>query len=167
MAESIELLHVDSRNRDTTAYPKAWEYRLSLDETCMSIPKNVTEVELVGWCFPRIENEEYVVLEISELGARMQSSDNNSTNKFATLFFDNYNLPKGEIKPMKGSDYDRKVIKFSPPLPALPHLTIKFTKFGGDISASEITPSGGLGGLEAGRNILLLKITSRDRPHEL
>lgn len=168
MGERIEYLHIDSRDRNVAAHPSALKYRMSLEETCLGNLRNITEIELIGWCFPKIANEEYAVLEISELEPRMQSTNNLSTGKFAILYFDNYNIPKGEIKPMKGGDFDKKIIQYDPPLPSLSHISISFTKHGGDIEEADITPSGGLGPEhEVGRNNLLFKITSRDHPHRL
>jgi hypothetical protein len=90
----------------------------------------ITQVELLGLCFPKIANENYVIVDIPEFHGVMHSSDNTgSHDKFAIVYFDNAQMTT--TKPMKGKDFAPKICKFNPPLKRLNKFTIRFLQYRG------------------------------------
>lgn len=163
--EQTTVVHVDSRDRDTAAYPSALNYKINLADLECGPLRNVKSVELIAVAFPRIENEDWVSMHIEELGNRVDSTDTNASRSFGILYFDNYNLPKGEVKAMKGADFERKIVEFAAPLANLSWLSIRFRKHGGEIQAADITPAGGLGSKELGQHSIVLRITTIHRTY--
>jgi hypothetical protein len=159
-----DIFHVDSRDRDTAAYPSALSYRIDMSRTTMGVVRNVKEVEILALSFPRVDAENYVVMHVEELFHRVESTNNECAHSVGVFYFDNYNLPKGEVKSMKGKDYDPKIVKFDPPLSSLQHLTIRFSKYGGAIEAADITPEGGLPvGVELGQHSIVFRFVTQGR----
>lgn len=94
----------------------------------------VVQVELLGLCFPKVANENYVIIDIPELHGVLHSSDNiGSHDKFAIVYFDNAQMSPGETKPMKGKDFAPKICRLNPPIKSLNKFTIKFLTHGGSI----------------------------------
>lgn len=102
----------------------------------------VTEAELLGVSFPKIDNEMYFIIDIPEFHSTLHSSDNKGSHeKFCIVYYDNSTLNKGEIKPIKGTDFSTKKSIFKPPLQTLNKITIMFKKHNGDIlTMDDITP---------------------------
>lgn len=94
--------------------------------------KNVKSIELKGMSFPKIADENYVILEIDECKDRVESVDGGSANRtFAVCYFDK--LDTGEVRPTRGADFDRKFYTFNPPLNKLGRINIRFKKHGGNV----------------------------------
>lgn len=92
----------------------------------------VQSVELKGINFPKLNGENYFVLDIPEFSGRVHSSDNKgSHNSFAVCYYDN--IPTFAMKPMKGKDFDEKKYIFNPPEKNFNKFTINFKKYGGDL----------------------------------
>ena len=70
-----------------------------------------------------------------------------------------YNRPPGQLKAMKGADFDRKIIEFSQPVALIHDLSIKFTKFTKIDSNNSETELYDFHGKE---HLLLFEITCND-----
>lgn len=155
-------LLVDSR--DSTVTDSPWNrIKVSLEDFDTGTLRNVTEIEVLALCFPKIANEHCVYMTIQELQEHsplVSVSDPTRRRAGYVFYFDNYNLPPGKVKPMKGGDFIKKVTKFQPSLGHLNHLTIDFFKHGGGITEEDI--SGGVGDETPHVNILF-KITCQSR----
>lgn len=78
--ESV-VLHVDSRQRDTTKYPSPNAYVLDLPEPL----RNVSSVELVYAVYHKFGNETYFTLSVEELEPNVVSCSNSVTRSFTQL----------------------------------------------------------------------------------
>ena len=89
--------------------------------------KNVVSIELVGASIQNVPNESYVILDIDECENRLESNQNLADQAFAILYYDRV-TDVGDLytKPIKGSDMNRKIIEYSPPLSSLSRLHIHF-----------------------------------------
>lgn len=97
--------------------------------------KNVKSIELKGMSFPKIADENYVILEIDECKDRVESVDGGSADRtFAVCYFDK--MATGEVRPTRGADFDRKFYTFNPPLNRLGRIHVKFKKHGGSVVAA-------------------------------
>lgn len=96
---------------------------------------NIKCVELRGISFPKMENEMYFVLDIPEFSGRLHSSDNKGSHEtFASIYYDSSSLLKGDVKPLRGNDFDTKEYIFNPIEKRLNKFTIRFLKYGGNIA---------------------------------
>jgi hypothetical protein len=97
--------------------------------------KNVHSIELKGISFPKIADENYVILEIDECKDRLDSIDGSVVQRsFCVCYFDLLNT--GDIRPLRGSDFDRKLYVFNPVVSKLGKLNIRFRKHDGSIVSS-------------------------------
>jgi len=73
---------------------------------------------------------DYIILEMFETDEhRLESTDDGTDRAFAVLYFDN--VPRGGIlKPMKGADFDRKILYYNPYLAEMSKLHIRWKKYG-------------------------------------
>jgi hypothetical protein len=110
--------------------------------------KNVVKVKLKSILFPKILNEEYVVLDIAELNENFYSSDNGCNMKAAMMYFDHSELPCGLIK----ANYNSWDFNLTQSI-TLSKLHIKFKKYGGDLVTTNDTNN-------KTNHSLLLEITS-------
>lgn len=91
--------------------------------------KNVVSAELKSFCFPKVENEPFVIMSIDEFNDQFDSNDNGSHRTAAILYFDSSDTITGEQK----VNYDNKWnFKFEPPIASLSKLNVKFLKHGGE-----------------------------------
>ena len=104
----------------------------------------VTEAELLGVSFPKIDDEMYFIIDIPEFNSMLHSSDNKgSHDKFCIVYYDNSSMQRGDTKPIKGYDFSPKRSVFKPPLQSLNKMTVMFKKHNGDvIKLGDITPDG-------------------------
>lgn len=92
----------------------------------------IQSVELKALAFPKVESQEYVIMDIAELNdERLYSSNPTANSSFAVMYFDTEVV--GDIKPMKGFDYYQKDITFNPIIPSLSKLTVRFLKRDGSV----------------------------------
>lgn len=77
----VHYLAIDSRFRDKTAYPNAWNYVVNFD----NVFRNVISVELVYAVFEKVGTEQYVNLCIEELTPNVQSNSNYIKSSFTQL----------------------------------------------------------------------------------
>jgi hypothetical protein len=131
-------LFVDSG--DCVANLSTFEFTVYLSdpfrETSIGVARfeRVKSVELKALAFPKIINEDYVIMDIQELNDERLHSSNDAANRaFAVMYFDANTLQPGEIKPMKGYDFYQKDISFNPIIPSLSKLTVKFLDKSGTI----------------------------------
>uniref|UniRef100_A0A6C0F624 Uncharacterized protein n=1 Tax=viral metagenome TaxID=1070528 RepID=A0A6C0F624_9ZZZZ len=94
----------------------------------------VKTAELAAYSIPKLDDEMYIILDIPEFSTRLHSSDyDGSYDKFSILYFDNSTMNTGDIKPMKGANFDKKIYNFNPPDRLFNKFTITLRKHGGDI----------------------------------
>lgn len=101
--------------------------------------------ELKAFCFPKIKNEMYAVLDIPEFSsARVHSSESTgANNKFAVIYFDSETLAAGETKPSRGSDFDKKVHVFNPPESNFNRFSVRILKYGNTpVTFGDLTQDG-------------------------
>lgn len=72
---------VDSRNRDTTAFPSSSSYQTELPEPL----RNIISVELVYASFEKLGTENYVNLHVEELVPNLLANANGLNGVFAQL----------------------------------------------------------------------------------
>jgi len=95
--------------------------------------RNVVSVELKASSFPKVNFENYVVLDCDEINNLVINTDDGCDRMFAVLYFDSDSLTPGQVKPMRGGDFGSKIKTFDPPLSSLSRFTIKFRRYGGDL----------------------------------
>ena len=132
----LHRLLVDSRDAQPGGTP--FDFVVLLDGP-LGAPRysNVVSVELKALNFPKIEGEQYVIMEIAQLNQdQLSISDAGLNNMFAVAFFE---TPlTGDVKPLKGRDYYDKVLEVAPPI-ELERLNVKFRKHGGQtVQASDV-----------------------------
>tara|TARA_Y100000389_G_C17470594_1_gene530212 strand:+ start:5469 stop:6041 length:573 start_codon:yes stop_codon:yes gene_type:complete len=127
--KTSHIFFVDSR--DVT---KANDFQYDI---LMDTPfKNVHSIELKGLSFPKVNNEQYIIIDIDECKDRVESVDNSASHRsFAVCYFDKLNT--GDVRPMRGADFDRKYYEFKPVVSKLGKLRISFRKYDGSV----ITPN--------------------------
>lgn len=123
--KTSHIFFVDSRDV-TKSNP--FQYDILMDTPF----KNVYSIELKGLSFPKVNDEQYVIMDIDECKDRVESIDNSASHRsFAVCYFDKLNT--GEIRPMRGADFDRKYYEFNPMMNKLGKLRISFRKYDGSI----------------------------------
>lgn len=116
------VLLVDSRKRNSIAYPDPNHYAVEFAETF----RNVESVELVHAVYQKFGTENIVCLFIDEIGNRMISNCQAVTDSFTQLPLINYiNEYSG------GYAHYRSIKKFSIPLEKLSRIVIRFTDLDG------------------------------------
>ena len=127
--ERKHTFFVDSR--DVTGKDSDFSYAIDIPTPY----KNVLKLELRGLSFPKIRDGNYVIVDIDEGRDRVESVDGGSADRaFAVCYFDK--LTTGEVRPMRGADFDEKVHVFNPPLSKLGRVSVRFKKHGGDVVTS-------------------------------
>lgn len=122
------VFFVDSRDIQAKDKISDFEYSIVFDTTF----KNVHSIELKGISFPKIANENYVILDIDECKDRLGSIGGSAADRtFSIVYFDN--VSTGVIRPMRGADFDQKKYKFNPVASKLGKIQIKFKKQDGSV----------------------------------
>lgn len=105
------------------------------DTSIGNVPlKRVETVELKSLAFPKIANEDYVIVDIQQLSDDRMISTNDAANRsFAVMYFDSSDLLPGAIKPMRGLDHWQKDLLFNPVLPSVSTLSIAFRTRDGNV----------------------------------
>lgn len=111
------------------------------DTSIGSFPlQRVESVELKSLAFPKVADEDYIIVDIEQLADDRMISTNPTANRaFAVMYFDSSDLAPGIIKPMRGLDHWQKDLAFNPPLPVVNTLTIAFRKRNGSVVAAADT----------------------------
>lgn len=124
--KTTHIFFVDSRDVQNKA--NDFQYDIVMDTPF----KNVHSIELKGLSFPKVNNEQYVIVDIDECKDRVESVDNSASHRsFAVCYFDKLNT--GEVRPMRGADFDRKYYEFKPTVSKLGKLRISFKKYDGNV----------------------------------
>ena len=131
-------------NRDRLGYPSSnpFEFVVNLHESGLSGFDHVTSVELRSLSFPKIDGEQFVVVEVKELADRelLQSTSPNLSNRaMACVYFDNGSMAPGALKPARGRDFLEQVVTFSPPKRQINKLSISFKTHSGAVVSSSVT----------------------------
>lgn len=127
--EKRHILFVDSR--DVQNKDSDFSYAIDIPTPY----KGAKSIELKGLSFPKVDGENYVIVEIDECKDRVESVDGGSADRsFAVCYFDKLNT--GEVRPMRGADFDRKFYVFNPPMNRLGRINIRFKKHGGGVVQS-------------------------------
>lgn len=125
-------LFVDSRDRDVTKFPNQNSYTIPLEKIMKSDKiRNVTKVELKSICYPKVANEDYVVMSLDCLNGRVQSAGS-AHNKFAICYFDRSNMDQGTSKAYFPSGCVRHFDNES-----ISELKVQFTSHSGDLIRSK------------------------------
>lgn len=134
-APAIKVRHrlfVDNRDREAGSDP--FDFTINLEKNGVSAYQNVSEVELKALAMPKVANEPFILVNISELNDNMLDSTNATANKsYAVVYFDNNQMTAGEVKPIKGADFYLKQVQFQPPIGRLDRLSISFLKHDGSV----------------------------------
>lgn len=99
--------------------------------------RNIVKMELKHIDFPKIGGENYFVLDIPEIHDYIDSSDNRGSHRSSGIvFFDKSDMETNILR----TSYESHVFSFSPHLPVLSQMTIRFRKYGGDlVSVNDFT----------------------------
>lgn len=100
---------------------------------------NVTSVDMKILAFPKILNEDYVVVDISQFRdyTNLDASNNAANHAFCVGFFDSSQLTPGDTKPVR--DFMTQRVLFDPPLPKLDRINARFLVGNGDIVHGGLT----------------------------
>ena len=139
-------LFVDSRDCVDPLTSYAFTVYLSdpFRETSIGVARfdRVKSVELKALAFPKVANEDYVIMDITELNdERLHSSNQTANRSFAVMYFDSSTLNTGDTNPMKGFDFYQKDISFNPIIPSLSKLSVRFLKPDGSVITTADTNS--------------------------
>lgn len=131
-------------NRDRVGYPASdpFEFVVNLHEAGMSGFDYVTSAELRSLSFPKIDGEQFVIVEVKELADRelLQSTSPGLSNRsFACVYFDNGGMAPGALKPARGRDFLEQVVTFSPPKRQLNRLSVSFKTHSGAAVSPSVT----------------------------
>ena len=102
--------------------------------------ENVAKVDMVMATIPKVENEDYVVLDIAEL--RDSNVDSNvpaADQYFSILYFDNSTLAPGDVKVMDKCFKQSQM--FNPPIASISKLSIRIVKGDGTLVTEAETGS--------------------------
>jgi hypothetical protein len=95
-------------------------------------------VELKLASIPKVQDEQYVVLDIEELrDSNLDASNPTAHESFAVVYFDNSGLAPGAYKPMD-KFYSQKTY-FSPPIASIDRLTVAVRKPDGSVVSTSET----------------------------
>tara|TARA_B100001094_G_scaffold319286_1_gene363905 strand:+ start:5842 stop:6402 length:561 start_codon:yes stop_codon:yes gene_type:complete len=130
----VTTIFVDSRDKDPSmndfSYSIYFEHD-SYKSISISSIKKVSEITIKNVCFPKVMNEDYVILDISELQDNIISTDNSGSHRSTAItYFDSSTLAPGERKPCYVCC--NSSAKLNPEID-LSKLTVKFMKHGGDL----------------------------------
>lgn len=107
----VSTVFIDSRSRNDE--DSAFNYKLTFSDIGLPPFKNVTKIELKAISFPKVQNEDYVLLKINDLNTSFWTSDGatQQTDIFSVIYFDNSLMVDGVKKPAKGSDFYQKIVQ--------------------------------------------------------
>ena len=121
-------------NRDRRVGGDAFKFEIVCSDLGLAPYMHVTSVTLAGVSIPKIEGEDYCVLQIDELSDNQLDVTMPSISKaFALIYFDSSSMATGQTKPRPGVDIYQKQLLFSPPLNKLDKLTISVLKHDGSV----------------------------------
>lgn len=132
-------IFIDNRDvTDVTTSPFKFKVYLSdpFRENSVGVARfeRVSTVELKAIAFPKIDGENYVVMNIDELNDdRLYSATPAANRTFAVAYFDSGTMNAGDVRPIKGYDFYQKDLAFNPPLASLTALTVAFKKRNGAV----------------------------------
>ena len=158
MEETKHMVLVDNRDRvDTSSSP--FDFVVDFPSLGLQPFKNVTSVALKGVGFPKVMNEDYVLIDIEELNGGtsfVTSATNLGSGIFGSMYFDSSALNPGDVRPKFGTEVYSDPIPFQPALSQLSKLRIKFRKQSGAIVTTADTAG-------VDRASLVLGIVTRPR----
>jgi hypothetical protein len=125
---------IDNRDRHDSANTSPFDFRVNAAETGVSRFENVVGVELKALSFPKIANENYVVLDSFELGDHIEATNGAAHRAYNIGFFDSDTLATGSVKTLKAKDmaFDSEKV-FNPPLAQLDRFSFTFKKYDGNV----------------------------------
>lgn len=92
--------------------------------------RNIVKMELKHIDFPKINGENYFVLDIPEIHDYIDSTDNGGSHRSSGIvFFDKSEMESNVLR----TSYESHVFSFSPHLSVLSQMTIRFRKYGGNL----------------------------------
>lgn len=102
--------------------------------------ENVSKVEMVMATVPKVDGEDYVILDVQELrDSNVDSNVGAADQYFSILYFDNSTLAPGDIKVIDKCFHQCQI--FNPPIGSLSKLSIRVVK--GDGSLLTMAETGG------------------------
>lgn len=125
---------IDNRDRYDKANTSPFDFRVNASETGITRFENVVSVELKALAFPKILNENYVILDSFELGDHIEATNGAAHRAYNIGYFDSDALATGSVKTMKAKDmaFDNEKV-FSPPLAQLDRFSFTFRKYDGRV----------------------------------
>ena len=132
----VTRLLLDSRDL-VTSIPGQFSGTFNLASSGHGRFENVIACELKALAFPKVSNERYVTINIPTITDETLAATNSVTDRsFAVCYFDSDALLPGAVKPLKGSDFYQKTIRFRPAINKLERIDISFLKYGGNVVTS-------------------------------
>ena len=127
-------LFIDNRDRFDAANTSPFDFRVSASNNGTTRFENVISVELKALAFPKIANENYVVIDSFEIGDHIEGTNRAADRAYNVAFFDADTLTTGSVKTMRSKDmaFDNEKV-FNPPLAQLDRLSFTFKKYDGNV----------------------------------
>jgi hypothetical protein len=125
---------IDNRDRFDKPNTSPFDFRVNAADTGVSRFENVVSVELKALSFPKIANENYVILDSFELGDHIEATNSGAHRSYNIGYFDNDTLATGSVKTLKSKDmaFDNEKV-FNPPIAQLDRFSFTFKKHGGNV----------------------------------
>jgi hypothetical protein len=114
-----QLVFIDRRTK---------ELDYQIDFNTMNGPyKNVTKIELLALSFPKIQNENYIVISLGNCDDHIDSNNTLINRKSCVVYFDNSNMGKGEYKTIYPIAGNGRTFVQNPIIHSLNKLNVKFS----------------------------------------
>jgi hypothetical protein len=129
-----QVLLIDSRDGIRKTSP--FDFVIDLWSLGLTAFENVHSVALKGVSFPKIKDEDYVLIDIDHFNDRsmfVSSASNIGSGVFGSMYFDSSQLAIGDIKPKFGNEIYSDPIVFNPAMSKLSKLHVTFRKHDGSV----------------------------------
>jgi hypothetical protein len=121
--ETVSYLHINSSDRNVTAYPSVNSYKIDTDDRF----KNIKSIELIAGSIPNVNSvllQPYLILKIDGLN-HINFSNKNIVSGFAMMYLQN--TSGTFIQPELGV-LQRNVLNFKTPLASLSNINLQILK---------------------------------------
>lgn len=121
--ETVSYLHINSSDRNTTAYPSVNSYKIDTEDRF----KNIRSIELIAGSIPNVNSvllQPYLILKIDGLN-HINFSNKNIISGFAMMYLQN--TSGAFIQPELGV-LQRNVLNFKTPLASLSNINLQILK---------------------------------------
>ena len=159
---SKRLVHVDSRNIPDSDKKNVFDYVVDIPKLMnRDVFRNVSQIELKAVSFPKIEGENYVIMDIAEINDEIDSTSSAANRASCVLYFDSSDLTTGVSKVIYPIAGNGRIFTPNPPISSLGRLSVRFLKHEGPIVSDDFKETDG-NSVSNGDHSFLLEITSEN-----